>query len=283
MSTPATLHSFPKLSSQLQDKFNTGILALRPFGSQIEDLDIDFNAGTSLTLITKLISNCTTRREQKVIEDNFFWDLTIGQRIECLVKIASNDKSPFIVTVLKCQEKGCTERFELRLTHDNIFSQPLHTGGECDTCTVDIFGTDIQLRRPTGYDQLSWQKLEHANQMDLMRHIVTNLISDSSLLCGMEQEYSTAEIIQQIGNKMTELDPLIDYKIKLECPYCKIKNLYEVNLEKLSLRKLRQIQKDLLYIVHEIACNYHWTEKEILAIPDVRRKLYLSMIETDKT
>jgi hypothetical protein len=283
LSTPATLHSFPKLSSQLRDKFNVGILALRPFGSQIEDLDIDFNTDSSPTLITKLISYCSTVKNQKVPEDYFFWNLTIGQRIECLVKIALTDDSPFLETVLQCQEKGCTERFELRLSYENIFSQHVRTGDECDTCTVNIFGNDVQLRRPTGFDQLSWQKLDHTNQIDVLKHIVTNLVSDNSLLYAVEQEHSKGETIQQIGNKMSEIDPLIDYKIKLECPYCKIENLYEVNLEKLSLRKLRRIQRDLLYMVHEIAFHYHWTEKQVLAIPDVRRKLYLSMIETDNT
>jgi hypothetical protein len=268
------------VNQHLQDKFETGILVLRPFGTQIEDLHIDFNTDLSPSFITKLISSCTTANQQEELEESFFWNLTIGQRIECLVKISMSDTSPYLLTVLKCQEKGCSERFELRLSYANVFLGQSCIYDDADNYTINISGNEFRLRRPTGFDQLSWQKLDHNNQIDLLKCIVKDLVSHNSVLSGKEQKHLTIEDIEQIGNKMSEVDPLIDYKIKLECPYCKIENSYEVDLENISLRKLRQIQRELLYTLHELASHYHWTEKEVLAIPDVRRKLYLSMIET---
>ena len=273
------LQPFPKLSKYLKDKFQVnGGLELRHFGCEAQDLEIDFSSASLPEIVTTIIRNCTTSKDSKMPHDAFFWNLPIGQRIECMIRIAMSDPSECLVTVLTCKEEQCKEKFELSLSHDNIFDKDKSSYGE-DFCTINICESSLQLRRPTGLDQVSWIKLDNADQIDVLKQIVIDLVCDSTDSSREHIQLASYETIEEIGRNMSRIDPLIDYRIELKCPLCGIKNFYEVNLEELSLMCLKKIQKELLESIHKLALAYHWTEGEILALPTTRRKLYLSMLE----
>jgi hypothetical protein len=286
------LQPFPKLSKYLKDKFQVdgGGLKLRRFGYQAEDLEIDFYSASLPELVTTIIRGCTISKDRKIPPDDFFWNLAIGQRIECMIRIVMSDPSQCLVTVLKCKEEQCKEKFELSLSQDNIFDKDKSSYSE-DFCTINICGSSLQLRRPTGLDQLSWSKLKLDNaadaasaaedQTDLLKQMVIDLMCNSSAYSSSQHiKLASYDTIEEIGKNMSKIDRLVAYSIELKCPICGIKNFYEVNLEELSLMCLRKIQRELLESIHKLALAYHWTEAEILALPNTRRKLYLSMLES---
>ena len=274
------LSDFPKLNNSSDKSTLAAKLQLRPFGCAVEDLEINFDIN-SPALVTNLIRLCTVTPNDTRPAEHFYWSLEVGKRIECLIRIATSEHSPHIVTVLKCQKEGCGKYLELRLSLDTLLSET-YCNSDDDSCSLTVLGKNIRLRKPTGFDQLSWLSLNHANQMEAVESIIATLLIHNAELPD-EIKSCSNEAIEQIGEGLSEIDPLIDYKIELECPLCLTKELYRLDLEKLLLKKLKEIQKDLLSEIHQLASNYHWTENEIIAMPASRRSLYLSVIEGEKS
>jgi hypothetical protein len=278
----SALHPFPRLGKCLSQKYKLGKLELRPFGMKADDLGFDFHFSSMPlpVLVTNIIRSCTVSRDGKLPPESFFWSLQVGMRIECLLRIAASDNSPQIITLLRCLEKGCNERFELSLSLNDIFSKSDQVNIE-DYCTINVSDRNIKLRRPTGLDQIGWLNLNCTDHNEMLKHIIMTLISeDGKVLNENELSFSlTPEVTELVDTAMSVLDPLIDYRIDLKCPFCKTKHLYPINLEELSLKRLNDIQKELLTSIHRLASGYHWTENEILTIPPTRRRLYLHMLE----
>jgi hypothetical protein len=256
-----------------------GSLGLRPFGSEAGDLEVDFSSAPLPMLVTDIIRACTISKGGKMPHDDFFWNLTIGQRIECMIRISTANGSRFLATILMCKEEQCKEKFELSLSRDNILDNDKSSNSD-DICTINILDDSYQLRRPTGLDQVAWQKLDKYDETNVLKHIVTDLMCHSTDGPCKQIQLASYETIEEIGKNMSRIDPLIDYRIELKCPLCGIKNFYEVNLENLSLMCLKKIQKELLESIHKLALTYHWTESEILNLPTKRRQLYLSLLES---
>ncbi len=117
------------------------------------------------------------------------------------------------------------------------------------------------------------------DQTDTFNQILIDLACDGTNNSSKHIKLNSYDTIEDIEKNMSRIDPLIIYGIELICPLCGVKNFYEVNLEELSLKQLEKIQKELLESIHKLALAYHWTEAEILALPIIRRRLYLSMLE----
>ena len=73
-------------------------------------------------------------------------------------------------------------------------------------------------------------------------------------------------------------DPLVDFHLTLVCPGCGQRHDYRVDLEMTALEVLRRAQLRLVDTVHVLASSYHWTEREIIALPPSRRNTYLGLI-----
>ena len=88
------------------------ILQLRRFGCEAQDLEINFDSESLPEIVTTIIQSCTISNQRKVPHVDFFWNLAVGQRIECLVRIATSDNPRCLVTILRCKEERCKEKFE---------------------------------------------------------------------------------------------------------------------------------------------------------------------------
>ena len=256
-------------------------LKLRPFGSLLQDLETDFNENP-LILITNLIRFCTITKNENLPDENFYWNLEVGKRIECLIKITLSDPTRDLTAILKCPENKCRKHLELTLTSNNLISDSISSIDSGDFYTLTIFDKNLRLRKPTGYDQLSWFDLDFTNPSDSIRSMISTLTKSQDNEQIAEIKPWSNEEIEYINDEMAKIDPMIDYKIELKCPICGLSNIHRLNLVRMLLKRLREIQADLLTIIHQIATNYHWTETDIIAIPDSRRRFNLSKILGEK-
>jgi hypothetical protein len=272
------LWPFPKLSNVSKEKTTLAAkLELRSFGSAVQDLEVNFN-DNSPNLVTQIIRLCTVAANDVLPAEHFYWSLEVGKRIECLISIANSEHSSHLVTIIKCLKEDCQKYLELSLSLNDLLLETSNSN-DCGSCSLNIFDKNIILRKPTGSDQLSWLNLDRTNQKEAVNSIIAILLNKDGDLSDNEIKLLSDDAIQQIGEALSKIDPLLDYKIELKCPICRTSNIYRIDLEKLLLKKLREIQKELISTVHRLASNYHWTEKEILSIPSSRRSLYLSLIE----
>ncbi|HEX6624638.1 MAG TPA: hypothetical protein VF064_13075, partial [Pyrinomonadaceae bacterium] len=77
---------FPRLAGPPREG---AALRLRAFGVDERDLSVDFAATARPLLVTEVLELCTESEERAAPPDpGFFWDLTVGKRIESLLAIA---------------------------------------------------------------------------------------------------------------------------------------------------------------------------------------------------
>lgn len=76
---------------------------------------------------------------------------------------------------------------------------------------------------------------------------------------------------------LSRLDPLSHLEILGHCIDCHARVHAEFDPVAYLLSALRADSSTLLQDIHRLALRYHWTEKEILRLPDVRRQAYLDL------
>jgi hypothetical protein len=76
---------------------------------------------------------------------------------------------------------------------------------------------------------------------------------------------------------LSRLDPLSHLEILGKCINCHANVRAEIDPAAYWLSALRMDSANLLQDIHRLALRYHWTEKEILDLPEVRRQAYLDL------
>lgn len=271
----------PAIKKELLARYKLDSLYLRPFGSFKDDLNIDFTQQLRPYQVTDVLSCCSRDENWRIPEKSFFWELTVGKRIECLLAIVTAGGMAEAAIELHCSNEECKESVEIRLGRDEICSlQKLNETN--DSLALDMDGKEISLRKPTGKDQLMWMRMTFENEESAVKQMV------SSLICGdlPEQERESIQIprkmISTIGALMDDIDPLINFKINLICPHCGNEDTYEVDLEEYLLGCLHKSQNDLISVIHNLAYHYHWNEEQVLSVPPWRRSRYLDFIEKEE-
>jgi hypothetical protein len=64
----------------------------------------------------------------------------------------------------------------------------------------------------------------------------------------------------------------------VECDICGRPNDHEIDLFETALEMLARAQRSLIVSAHRLASHYHWSEREIFAVPEWRRRQYLELI-----
>ena len=72
-------------------------------------------------------------------------------------------------------------------------------------------------------------------------------------------------------------DPLSCFELDVSCPTCAVQADIPVDLEAVLLSALARAQTRLIVQVDRLARRYGWSEAEILAVPDWRRRRYLAL------
>jgi hypothetical protein len=268
---------FPRISDGTREEYSYTGLWLRPFGLFKQDLDVDFNQKIHPYLVTQILQCCTESKNEETPDQSFFWNLKVGKRIECLLTIAA--LSSDLSIIFKCFNEACNEQIEVDISPGQMVSL-FQEADEKDQCTVQIDGEQIAFRKPTGSDQLEWANTSFKDQNEAIKAMIRTLLLDESASCSKNIPVSD-DWIKPVEGAMKEIDPLVNFSLRVCCPYCEKEFRYEINLEEIILRKLHEAQLNLLKTVHRIASYYHWSEEQIFSLPPWRRSHYLGLIEKE--
>jgi len=245
-------------------------LVLRSFGSKEADIDIDFQQPVRPRLVTEILECCS---ESSDIEPGYFWEMTVSRRIEALLAIVTNGGTTELALQFPCSRDTCTELMETGLSMQEIIE--MQPPGEYNApFPIDVKGTDYFFRRPTGTDQLNWLKASFAHEAEALESMIRTLWVQPG-----EKKTVEPGWLEAVDEGMNAMDPLVHFNITICCPECNNENVCFIDLEDLLLRKLHDIQLGLLHDIHRLACRYHWSEREILALSPRRRTHYLSLID----
>ena len=272
---------FPRVPETVKARYSVGELTLRPFGLYERDLSVDFNHAQRPFLVTQILECCTRDARGEKVEQSFFWNLTVGKRIECLLNLISSGEQPEISVAFLCPNGACGQELEIELAVEEI-SELQEQAYAAERVSIQIENQQLVLRRPTGSDQLSWLKSRFAEEDAAVKQMLRTLLLEDAEGTAADGDATPRELVQSVGRAMEEHDPLVNFSLQVQCPYCEQECPCEIDLEALALRRLRQAQLRLLVSVHRLAANYHWSEGEIFAVPYWRRTYYLNLIEKEK-
>ncbi|MFQ5793441.1 MAG: hypothetical protein ACE5JP_00120 [Candidatus Bipolaricaulia bacterium] len=276
------LAPFPRIPNSIKAKYSNNGLSLRLFGFFEDDLEIDFNQKVRPHLVTQILQCYTINKNGETPDLNFFWDLTIGKRIECLLTIVTLTlgSSSKLSVRLRCPSETCQQQMEIEISMDELASLQ-HQADDTDHFMIQIGDESLLIRRPTGRDQLEWLKRSFMDEDTAVKSMIRTLVLDNEKAVSNEEYPILDEWVQTINETMEELDPLVNFSLSVPCPYCSREGHYEFNLEELSLHKLHEAQLNLLQTVHHLAFHYHWSEQQIFSLPPWRRSYYLALIEKE--
>jgi len=268
----------------------------RMFGTKSSDLDLDLVHGPRPELVTRILSSCLDtnghclkgatessdngrshgmgkmeRGTGSNVED-IIWKLSVGERTRNLLSIGLEGFSS-IALILTCPHEKCGEPMEVELPLESL--RALQDGvRNSEIVTIPLPSGNLEVRRPTGYDQKKWLATEYPSVLQAKETMISTLISDTS-----RKGDITPEVIMTINDSMAEADPLVNFGVTVRCPHCGEERTHFIDLEEIAITRLQGTQHRLIRTVHLLASRYHWSEREILSLPPWRRNLYLSLIE----
>ena len=254
-------------------------LFLRPFGVLAKDRDVNFHQAYRPDLETQILQCCTCTHQSPPPTPDFFWNLDISTRTACLLLIAALGEGTEDLTLdLRCRQPDCREEMEVELTQGDLASL-LQPTSQSEPIQVRLSEHTFGLRRPTGADQLAWLNQSFADEFTAIRTMVQQLLPEEQWL--PFQQIGGMNWLPAVNQVMEKMDPLVSFKLQVQCPGCGTKAVHGVDLGEIALQKLNRAQDQLLKTVHRLASHFHWTEEVILDLPLWRRERYLQFIKRE--
>jgi hypothetical protein len=287
MMTPGydkTYFSFPRLPEAFTARYGIERLTLRPFGQGQRDLEVDFHQAFRPYLVTDLLQCCTEmeigQKENTFPGAGFFWQLTVGKRLEALLTIVTREGAEDLTLQLRCLTENCGEPMEILLSREEILGlQP--PGDDTEAFAIPVNGEEFFFRKPTGQDQKEWLNANFSDEKTAVESMIEGLWIREQGVREKQEKQLGDEWLETVNEGMKQMDPLVHFELAVNCPACNRLSSHVLDLEDLLLRKLHNLQTDLVQAIHCLASHYHWSEQQILAISPRRRGDYLALIEKD--
>jgi hypothetical protein len=255
-------------------------LFLRPFGWFAEDLEIDFHQTRRPELEMQILECCISNRDGTKLDRSFCGNLEIGKRTEYLLTLATLSNSSKINVNLRCSNLECQRPMEITIPLLEITK--LQQQSENQTTKIAIATAKFSLRKPTGNDQRLWREQHFTDETSAILAMVQSLLV-SEQRSTFQQVYSQErDWLETLNQVMEEIDPLVNFNLQVNCPYCGRENLQNFDLGAWALQQLYGVQQQLMVTIHRLASHYHWSESEIFAIPPARRLRYLTLIDREE-
>ena len=256
-------------------------LVLRPFGLYESDLNVDFDRALRPFLITEILDCCASELGKGGIEPEFFWSLTVGKRIECLLHLLPLGREEQIPFTFVCPNKECSQQLEIEISIQELTKLQAQAY-ETEVVPVVLENGSLGLRRPTGNDQLAWLKNNFADEAAATEAMLGTMLLGYPEAATVARDIASSTLVQLVDQALEEFDPLVNFTQLVNCSSCGAENLLQIDLEEFSLGRLWQTQMRLLASVYKLAAHFHWTEREIFSVPYWRRVGYLNLINKEK-
>ncbi|MEP0826313.1 MAG: hypothetical protein HRF40_12580 [Nitrososphaera sp.] len=196
--------------------------------------------------------------------------LSLGDRA-CLLLSA---RKLIIGDLISCTTScpSCGADMSLDLSADTIMSAE-HPIPEVDY-GLEAAGFRLRIRPLTAEDQDAI--VAKAARSDV-------LAQELARACVVRSEPALPEripeaLLEAIGSRLEEIDPLSDVNLRLLCPECGHSFQAALPVEEFVLRELGVRGHQLEREVHWLAFHYHWSENEILSLPTSKRKRYVELV-----
>lgn len=170
----------------------------------------------------------------------------------------------------------CGETFDF---HVRLSELPIKSAAEdFPEIKIKISGKSLCFRLPTGEDQqaiANEANPEQAQQILLQRCLLS--ISGKKVSRDEQPIFAPGDV-EKIEAAMEAVAPELVTELDANCPVCGQPNKIELD----PYVQLGRGSTALFSEIHSLAWYYHWSEREILAMPRARRARYLSYIDRSR-
>jgi hypothetical protein len=140
-----------------------------------------------------------------------------------------------------------------------------------------LVDADVRFRLPSGAD-LRWI----AGEADAERALAERCIQLGEALSSSGSGDVSEHVQRRVEAAMEALAPSLYSDIDGVCPECGATVRAPFDPQRYVLRELREHASYLYEEVHILASRYHWPEREILALPRLRRARYAELAQAER-
>ncbi|HPS90597.1 MAG TPA: hypothetical protein PKV33_00445 [Methanothrix sp.] len=200
--------------------------------------------------------------------------LCIGRRDALLISLREQLFGSNLACVTSC--KSCGEELELDLhSRDILVRDDVDLSGPFSLSTD---GFEIEFRLPNSFDLLA---LEGENDISSARSILMERCVLSA--CKDGQMTGMQDLPTSVGNalseRMSRIDSQADIRLEMNCPSCG-KSWQEIfDIVSFLWREISSSVQHIFRDVATLAKFFGWKEKDILAMSEYRRQIYLEMVD----
>lgn len=224
---------------------------------------------------TELLAQCLENGEQIAPA------LSIGDREAALLHLRRLTIGDALEAIVTCPGDGCGTRLEAQLRIDDLLVEPYVDVERSYEVTAETPAGPcaVTFRLPTCRDLNAVARHisddENAAANELLRRCVVRAETGGA---AVDPAAFPSGVRTAIGAAMAAHDPQAELMLDMECPACGLGFAVVLDAASYVLRELDDRASRLLADVHAIASRYHWSERDILALPPSRRLRYLELI-----
>lgn len=207
--------------------------------------------------------------------------LTAGDREAALLHLRRLTLGDRLEAVFACPAADCGELMELELVVDDLLVPRVSRPSRAYRITVERGGKRlvVRFRLPTGDDLDAVAEASRgdtaAGAAELLRRCVLGA-TESGRAVPLERLDDAA--LAAISDAMADRDPQAVVELDLVCSGCGAALTVPFDAGGYLLQELDVRATQLLADVHSLALHYHWSERDILALPPDRRARYLEFL-----
>ncbi len=186
--------------------------------------------------------------------------ITLGDRMGC---------------VLTCP--ACGKRMDLDLSASALLCPPYAWEGEWHEATIsrDDGRHVYRLRVPNGRDLESAASLALGDLEVLESFLLRACVTSSA---GEAVGDLPAAAQGELTARLADLDPQAELIIDMACAHCAAAIQMPFDPAAFLFEELAARAEALYGEVHTLALHYHWSERDILTMPQGKRRLYLQLL-----
>lgn len=202
--------------------------------------------------------------------------LSIGERDARLLQLRKWMFGPCLKNIVNCPE--CTKLVEWENDIENIQLQSVQNKEQKElSLRVDEYS--VRFRLLNSVDLFTVIEDEEVSKDP--QNLFANCILEFQCM-GEEGNLNDIpeKVMEAINRRMEEEDPQADIQMEVVCPHCSHGWIAPFDIASYLWTEIHSWAKNILRDVFVLANAFGWSEKEILNMHPVRRKLYLEMVNS---
>jgi len=198
--------------------------------------------------------------------------LALGCRDGRLLSLREEALGPEVSGAASCAH--CGEAVEVSFRAEDI---RLPEAEQPELLRLEHSGYALSFNLPTTEELLAVEMTgdEEADEQRLLRGCIAAAVRGDEPVAPEKLPAAVQEAVMQT---MAACDPQAEVEIALTCPACRAAWSEIFDIESFFWNELQAWAGRMLREVHQLACAYGWSERQILALPPLRRSMYLNMV-----